>query len=87
VSVQWNPLIRSLGRDLRGLLWGAVRRLLVPSAAALNDRIVSSGRSRRLRVGFERSGSASVDVSNMCRPMASDTRLTDDITVRILIPQ
>lgn len=34
------------------------RRLYDPSIAASKDRIVSSGRSNRGRVGFDRSGSA-----------------------------
>jgi hypothetical protein len=39
------------------------RRELVPSAAALKARMVSSGLSMRLRVGLDRSGSAVADVN------------------------
>lgn len=52
----------------------------------MNDRIVSKGRSMRLRVGFERSGSA----AETCQCTVSATRvrrsgLTDDISIVILV--
>lgn len=78
------------------------RRELVPSAAALNARIVSSGLSMRLRVGLDRSGSAVANVSmrvmsrtatdesdlSRCRPhlCASSTVNLPQLAVLVLAP-
>jgi len=55
-------------------------RLYSPSIAASKERIVSRGRSQRLRVGFERSGSTA-NVSDWVR-WETCTR-TDSIAVGI----
>lgn len=61
--------------------------LLYPSSIAFsNDRMVSRGRSRRGRVGFDRSGSAVKTMSARCPPKEGLTAaLTNDIAICIFV--
>lgn len=68
-----------------GLLLKDERRELVPSAAALNARMVSSGLSMRLRVGLDRSGSAVADVNTRSTARVSMLRLTYHIALNVLV--
>jgi hypothetical protein len=52
--------------------------------AASNDRIVSRGRSRRLLVGLERSGSAVVELELLYSETISGS-LTDDLALAVLV--
>lgn len=60
---------------------------MVPSAAALKARIVSRGRSIRLRVGLDRSGSARDMVSvNICYAAAKfGLELTDEVSLVVFV--
>ena len=51
--------------------------------AASNDRIVSRGRSIRLRVGLERSGSARKVSKEILWRIAIEECLTDDVAVSV----
>ena len=80
--VSRNPFL-GMVQFVLGLL-NEERRVLVPSAAALNARIVSSGRSMRFRVGFERSGSAVTQVSTLWyKEHVCREELTDNIAIAV----
>lgn len=59
-------------------------RLYDPSIAASKDRIVSSGRSMRGRVGLDRSGSAGQALETLTAPILC-MYLTDDISICIAV--
>lgn len=74
-SIMMEPLVPALND---------VRRVYVPSIAASKDRMVSSGRSRRGRVGFDRSGSAFHLLVTLLAPMNME-RHTDYIPIYISV--
>lgn len=61
-----------------------ILRLFSPSIAASNERMVSSGRSRRGLVGFERSGSASLLLELFSSCKLSLSHLTDWIAMLVI---